>query len=335
LNFNFPFYYSHSTENLYRYKSTSVARASEDFFPGKPETHTVHLVNVAYNSLFIGEICLPDWDMFHSKHESAGLHAAARSVGGCPVYVSDKPGQHDTELLRKLVLPDGSILRAQKPGRPTRDCLFVDVTSDKTSALKIWNKNGNGGVVGAFNVQGVAWNFNTHENEVLDSSPAAVTAEVKPYDIEDLKHHGGPFVAWKHRDGSLEFLETGKSTIESTLDHREWEIFTIAPVEVFEGYLMWAPIGLSNMMNSGGAIQSTGVLSREEESGNVVARFETRGPGRFVAFTNSCPGRILVDEDTSLEFSHDRMSGELSFVLPDEKSEGRAHHLTVEWDSQC
>jgi raffinose synthase len=129
----------HSTENLYRYKATSVARASEDFFPGRSESHTVHLVNVAYNSLFIGEICLPDWDMFHSSHESAELHAAARAIGGCPVYVSDQPGQHDPQLLRKLVLPDGSVLRAKQPGRPTRDCLFVDVTSDETSALKIWN----------------------------------------------------------------------------------------------------------------------------------------------------------------------------------------------------
>ena len=44
----------------------------------------VHLVNVAYNSIFIGEIALPDWDMFHSKHEVAALHAAARAVGGRP-----------------------------------------------------------------------------------------------------------------------------------------------------------------------------------------------------------------------------------------------------------
>ena len=165
-----------------------MARASEDFFPTKPESHTVHLVNVAYNSLFIGEICLPDWDMFHSNHESAGLHAAARAIGGCPVYVSDKPGNHDPELLRKLVLPTGEVLRAQKPGRPTKDCLFVDVTSDKTSALKIWNENKFGGVVGAFNVQGVAWNFDTHENEVLDDSPPPVRAKAKAHDIESLKN---------------------------------------------------------------------------------------------------------------------------------------------------
>lgn len=328
--------YSHSTENLYRYKATSVARASEDFFPTKPESHTAHLVNVAYNSLFIGEICLPDWDMFHSKNEAAELHAAARAIGGCPVYVSDRPGHHDPELLRKLVLPTGSVLRAQNAGRPTRDCLFVDVTSDKISPLKIWNQNKAGGVVGAFNVQGVAWNFDTNENEVLDNSPPAVVAEVKAYDVESLKHHDGPFIAWKHRQRTMEFLETGRSTLQLSLDCREWEIFTIAPVEFFDGRLMWAPLGLVDMLNSGGAIQSTGALEDRQggDSGTVIARLETRGPGRFAAFASSAPSRILIDECTDLDFSYVDSTGEVSFVLPEEKSEGRPHHVTVEWDEQ-
>ena len=38
----------------------------------------MHLVNVAYNSIFIGEIALPDWDMFTSRHEVAAMHAAVR-----------------------------------------------------------------------------------------------------------------------------------------------------------------------------------------------------------------------------------------------------------------
>ena len=46
------------------------------------------------------------------------------------IIFSDKPGQHDFNLLRKLVLPDGSILRAKLPGRPTRDCLFSDPARD-------------------------------------------------------------------------------------------------------------------------------------------------------------------------------------------------------------
>lgn len=90
----------------------------------------------------------------------AEYHGAARAVGGCAVYVrcffffafasivrtralplhfldillhlnfSDKPGNHDFDVLKKLVLPDGSTLRAKLPGRPTRDCLFSDPTRD-------------------------------------------------------------------------------------------------------------------------------------------------------------------------------------------------------------
>lgn len=47
-------------------------------------------------------------------------------------FSSDKPGYHNFDLLKKLVLPDGSVLRAQLPGRPTRDSLFVDPARDGT-----------------------------------------------------------------------------------------------------------------------------------------------------------------------------------------------------------
>lgn len=65
------------------------------------------------------------------------LHGMARAVSGGAVYVSDKPGQHDFTLLRRLVLPDGRVLRAQLPGRPTRDCLFMDVLRDNKTMLKV------------------------------------------------------------------------------------------------------------------------------------------------------------------------------------------------------
>lgn len=50
----------------------------------------------------------------------------------CTIYHSDKPGNHNFDLLKKLVLPDGSVLRAQLPGRPTRDSLFNDPARDGT-----------------------------------------------------------------------------------------------------------------------------------------------------------------------------------------------------------
>mmetsp|Transcript_10037 Transcript_10037/g.17789 ORF Transcript_10037/g.17789 Transcript_10037/m.17789 type:complete len:1055 (-) Transcript_10037:2199-5363(-) len=348
----------HSTENLYRYKKTAVARASDDFYPDRPESHSVHLVNVAYNSLFLGEIALPDWDMFHSKHKSAELHAAARAIGGCPVYVSDVPGQHGEKLLKKLVLPDGSILRAQKPGRPTRDCLFADVGKDGKTALKVWNQNrqvtrssgdASGGVIGVFNVQGVAWNFDTHENEAFPAPPT-LTAAIKPHDIETLRPHQGPFAVWSHREKSFQVLPSGETTTDISLQPHEWEIFTVEPVQQ-SGFVKWAPIGLGDMLNSGGALLHVGPLEETttttnstfgEDAGDgwwrqtTTAEIETRGPGRFVAYCQPAPSSIIVDDGSSipshLDFSYDDESGLLEFTLPIEPKEGNHHKVTVAWD---
>uniref|UniRef100_A0A0E0QHU4 Uncharacterized protein n=1 Tax=Oryza rufipogon TaxID=4529 RepID=A0A0E0QHU4_ORYRU len=60
-------------------------------------------------------------DGVKSIHPMAEYHAAARAVGGCAIYVSDKPGNHDFNLLKKLVLPDGSILRTKLPEMPCHD----------------------------------------------------------------------------------------------------------------------------------------------------------------------------------------------------------------------
>lgn len=334
----------HSTENLYRYKKTAIARASDDFYPARPESHSVHLVNVAYNSMFLGEICLPDWDMFHSEHASAELHAAARSIGGCPVYVSDVPGQHNVELLRKLVLPDGSVLRAKKAGRPTRDCIFADVGKDGTSALKIWNINressfpkGSGGVLGAFNVQGVAWNFETNENQVLDASPPPVTALVRPHDVDSLRSINGPFAVWSHRSNSLEILANGGSTVETTINARDWEIFTVQPVQQTEdSAVSWAPIGLKNMLNSGGAILDVGPLVEGETSNDIQADITTRGPGNFVSYCQPRPSSVLIRNGLTskqLDFHHDHQKGLLEFDLPPETIEGKAHYVTVIWEN--
>eukprot|EP00536_Pseudo-nitzschia_multiseries_P007832 jgi/Psemu1/256612/estExt_Genewise1Plus.C_1890006 len=353
----------HSTENLYRYKNTAVARASDDFYPARPESHSVHLVNVAYNSLFLGEICLPDWDMFHSQHESAELHAAARAIGGCSVYVSDAPGKHNVPLLKKLVLPDGSVLRAQQPGRPTRDCIFSDVGRDGTSALKIWNVNrapktsdsptpsrsvSCGGVVGTFNVQGVAWNFDTNENEILNASPPAVRASVKPHDVDNLRQIAGPFAVWSHRTKSLQILPTGDSTIETVLEQREWEVHTVQPVQRNDDLgVQWAPIGLGKMLNSGGAIIEVGRIvetdsSREDriatptQRKSLQADIITRGPGSFVSYCQPRPSSVLIRNGLAtkqLDFEHDGEIGLLEFDLPPETIEGKAHYVTVVWEN--
>ena len=66
----------------------------------------------------------------------------------------------------------------------------------------------------------------------------------------------GPFAAWRHRAARVELLDTADAAMEVKLNHREWEIFTIVPVETAGG-VRWAPFGLADMMNTGGAIAAT------------------------------------------------------------------------------
>jgi raffinose synthase len=137
---------------LYNTPSSSLTRTSDDFFPHRPESHGAHLWNNALVSLWFGEFAHPDWDMFQSGHPPGIFHAIGRAMSGGPVYVSDKPGQQDFALLGKLVLPDGTTLRPQGVGRPTRDCLFRDPLAEPV-LLKIFNTNLDAGVIGVFNAR--------------------------------------------------------------------------------------------------------------------------------------------------------------------------------------
>jgi raffinose synthase len=128
---------AHSPDILIRLAAANVWRNSDDFYPPKPfGAQAKHLIDNSWNALLFSEFAWPDWDMFHSKHEHAWFHAVARALSGGPVFVSDKPGHHDFELLRKIVLPDGRVPRFPQPGKPPARFLFDNpATSGKPLVL--------------------------------------------------------------------------------------------------------------------------------------------------------------------------------------------------------
>jgi len=128
---------SHSNENILNFKRSAVCRVSDDYLPDNAASQTSHIATCAFNSLFLGEVTIPDWDMFQSGNPSAQLHAAARSVCGGPVYVSDPPQEHNFDLLRQLVTLDGATLICDGCAKPTRDSMFCNVQEDGKSALKL------------------------------------------------------------------------------------------------------------------------------------------------------------------------------------------------------
>ncbi|XP_040988012.1 probable galactinol--sucrose galactosyltransferase 1 [Juglans microcarpa x Juglans regia] len=320
---------SHNTDGLYSAKRTAVIRASDDFWPRDPASHTIHIASVAYNTIFLGEFMQPDWDMFHSLHPMAEYHAAARAVGGCAIYVSDKPGHHDFNLLKKLVLPDGSILRAKLPGRPTRDCLFSDPARDGKSLLKIWNLNEFSGVVGVFNCQGAGWCRVGKKNLIHNEHPDTITGVIRAKDVEFLPRVAddrwcGDTVMFSHLGGETVYLPKD-AAIPITLKSREYEVFTVVPAREVRNGVRFAPIGLIKMFNSGGAIKEMNY--KDEKSTSVVLK--VRGCGLFGAYSSARPKRIIVDSE-EIEFEYEEGSGLVTVCLRVAKEELYLWNITYE-----
>ncbi|XVF03559.1 hypothetical protein REPUB_Repub05bG0004100 [Reevesia pubescens] len=305
---------SHNTDTLYSATSTAVMRASDDFFPRDPSSHTIHIASVAYNTIFIGEFMQPDWDMFHSLHPMAEYHGAARAVGGCAIYVSDKPGLHDFNLLKKLVLPDGSVLRAKLPGRPTRDCLFSDPVRDGKSLLKIWNLNDFTGVIGVFNCQRAGWCGVTKKMVSHDEQSGIITGFIRARDVDYLPEVAGDgwtgdSILYSHRGGEVAYLARNAS-MSITLKPREYELFTMVPVMALSNGAKFAPIGLIKMFNSGGAIKE---LKYESEKSTSIS-LKVRGCGLFGAYSSTQPQRIIVDSQ-EVQFEYEVESGLITIAI--------------------
>ncbi|GAX76619.1 hypothetical protein CEUSTIGMA_g4065.t1 [Chlamydomonas eustigma] len=361
----------HSTENLYRMLKTSVARASDDFYPRDPASSLPHLAACAFNGLFMSVLVQPDWDMFHSKHVSARLHAMARAISGGGVYVSDKPGEHDFELLRCLVLPDGSVLRALQPCRPTRDVLFNDVLRDNVSLMKLWNVNPYCGVVGIFHLQGSSWDRTRRKFFEHDKGPRPLTGQVRPRDIETFtrKHDAvkANSVVGKQQEGVdlhpsavkyAAYTMTGKELyvlghdqpLNITLPSATGELVIVSPIlHVTEQGVSFAPLGLCDMFNGGGAVRScnlqpragisdtSGGVSRSTASVNSAVmpavhpsalcfEVQVHGSGRFLAYCNVAPSGVTI-EGLELFFTYDPTSGAVYLEVPATKDLNNTLHF--------
>lgn len=285
-----------ANEMLFSALNSNLTRTSTDFWPNRPESHGAHLYVNAQVSAFWGEFVLPDWDMFQSGHEAGAFHAAGRAVSGGPVYVSDKPGQQNFDLLRKLVLPNGDILRASRPGCPTRDCLFADPTKENV-LLKIWNTNGKTLMIGAFHAR-------------YGDGIGAITGTISPSDISPntLEVYDNDFWAvYAHYSDELRFLKTSE-TWDISLDPLSDEVFTIAPIVNGVG-----AIGLADMLNSGGALYENFPKDLAKEG---LTTLYLQSGGRFVAWCETMPSQIRLDAKP-ISFVYDETTQRLTvFVAP-------------------
>jgi len=284
------------SEGAYLSHDSVVMRTSDDFFPLRPDSHGLHLFVNAMAGLWWGEFMLPDWDMFQSAHPRGAFHAAARAVSGGPVYVSDGIGQHDAAVLRALVLSDGSVLRADEPGRPSPEVLMRDPTTEPV-LLKVFNRNRDCGVLGLF-----------HANQC----PERIAANVSLADVPVLPAQLS-YAARSHRSDRLWRCEQ-QPAVTVTLAPAEWDIVSFAPIE--QGL---AVFGLSDKFNCTGAI-----VSRQWTGATCEVLMRDGGP--WLAWAQHPPVAMHVD-GTPVDFEHDALTGRLQCALP----EGGQCRLRLTW----
>lgn len=112
-----------------------------------------------------------------------------------------------------------------------------------------------------------------------------------------------------HFAGDLFYLPKNGS-IPVTLKPREYEVFTVVPVKKLSSGVSFAPIGLTEMFNSGGAIVELNYET--EKQGNVGLK--VRGCGVFGAYSTKRPKRVTTDSKET-EFEYEEESGIISITL--------------------
>ncbi|RXH81108.1 hypothetical protein DVH24_005022 [Malus domestica] len=247
-----------------------------------------------------------------SVHPAAEYHGAARAVGGCAIYVSDKPGNHNFDLLRKLVLPNGSVLRAKLPGRPTRDCLFADPARDRTSLLKIWNVNNCSGVIGVFNCQGAGWCKLEKKTRIHDNSPGTLSGSVCATDVDAIAQVAG--ADWNGE--TVVYAHKSEKKITSDVS--------------------FAPIGLLDMFNSSAAVEQVDIhlASDKNQSPTATIGLKIRGCGRFGAYSSQRPLKCTVD-NAETDFEYDSASGLMTIAIPVPEKEMYRWSVEIQISIDC
>jgi len=261
---------------LYQLRGTAVMRNSDDFYPDRAQNPEEHVLQNAWNTLWTRVAAMPDWDMFQSHHPRAWWHAAARAVSGGPVYVSDRPGDQDWEVLRALTMPDGSIPRCDGYAVPARTCLLRD-PRENGPPLLVWNRSGGSALIGVFNLrdESVSW-------------------PIGPPDA-DFEVSGVPgYVVWSRRRGFLGTV-AGDARITLVTDAREWDVVVISPV--LDGLSV---IGVDGALNPAGWVESVVSLADSGGRGLRVA-LQAQGPLLLAALER--PTHIRMRDGKAVPFT--------------------------------
>jgi len=254
-----------AAENIFNRPISSVSRNSDDFVPGEEISFKEHALQNSYNSFYHGELYWGDWDMFWTNHEEDIQNAVLRALSGGPIYFSDRVGETDSSKIWPLIQKDGRILRADQPGLPTEDCLFINPNIEE-KPLKIWNTKNGVGVIGAFNI---------------NVEGKTVTGTVSPSDIPGLT--GEKFAVLDYFNKNVKLLSKNDQ-LTLSLEKEGVAFYNIMPFQNV------APIGLINKYLAPGTVSASNFY----ENKLVVSTIEA---GTFGFVSDKHPKEAYVNKE--------------------------------------
>ena len=204
-----------------------------------------------------GQFYVNDWDMWWTDDEQAVKNSLCRAISGGPIYVSDKLGRTNPEILKPLTLSDGNILPCDESATPTEDCLFENpVTSRKI--YKIRNRMGDAGLVAAFHLN--------RENVPLQGKISPADGGV----TEDCAYY-------EFFTGEAGILKAGESIDLTLKNNDDFRLYTFVPLT--DGV---ACMGRTDLM------MGVGAVTRKENNFTL----KEAGP---VLFAATVPATVTLD----------------------------------------
>ncbi len=221
-----------ASEDMWNRGFSSICRASDDFQPEDRAWFAKHILQCTYNSILQGQFYWSDYDMWWTDDSQAKKNSLLRAVSGGPIYVSDEIGRSHRDILFPLAFDDGRILRCDRCGTPTEDCLTVD-PEFSGKPIKIQNITGDVGVIAAFNI---------------DRENSAVSGTVSVSDISELGGHE-QYVLYEHFSREVKIIGKDEVTDFTLENNDDFKLYLLIPYE--NGF---APIGRLDKFISPAAI---------------------------------------------------------------------------------
>lgn len=269
-----------TADAFYNFGSTPVARSVEDYFPYEEGENynlqrgnaAAHVLQGIYNGLYFSQMVYPDLDMFQSHNPNGEFHAIARAINNGPIYITDKVGEQNFALLRKMVYHDGKIIRAERPLLPTKDCLFQ--VQDK-KPFKAFSQSKGIGLLGVWNC----------------ADADEVSGEISPSDVLGLTSKN--FAVYEHFSGTLKLLDA-TAKVPVSLKRMKYQLYYIAPLT--QGI---APLGLLNKYNAPSTLAKYEIKKGE-------LKVIVKEAGLFGAVLPSKPKAVSVNGVAQKDFVYDQ-----------------------------